>query len=53
MVFVDFEKPTLFPASLTIKPVLKLSVFTPFIQEGYKAHKAWEKMFYGDGQHHR
>ena len=53
VLFVDFEKPTRFPASLTNKSVLKLSVFTPFIQEGYKAHKAWEKMFYGAGQHHR
>ena len=53
VLFVDFEKPTKFPASLTNKSVLKLSVFTPFIREGYKAHKAWEKMFYGTGQHHR
>ena len=53
VLFVDFEKPTRFPASLTNKSVLKLSVFTPFVQEGYKAHKAWEKVFYGTGQHHR
>lgn len=53
VLFVDFEKPTRFPASLTNKSVLKLSMFTPFIQEGYKAHKAWEKVFFGAGQHHR
>jgi beta-hydroxylase len=53
VLFVDFEKPTRFPASFTNKSVLKLSVFTPFIQEGYKAQKAWEKMFYGAGRHHR
>ncbi|MEM7120237.1 MAG: aspartyl/asparaginyl beta-hydroxylase domain-containing protein [Pseudomonadota bacterium] len=53
VLFVDFVKPTRFPASLLNKAVLKLSFFTPFIQEGYKAHKAWEKMFYGEGQHHR
>lgn len=47
VLFVDFEKPTRFPASLINKAILKLSVFTPFIQEGYKAQKAWEKMFYG------
>ncbi len=53
VLFVDFEKPTRFPASLTNKSILKLSVFTPFIREGYKAQKAWEKAFYGAGQHHR
>jgi aspartyl/asparaginyl beta-hydroxylase (cupin superfamily) len=53
VLFVDFEKPTRFPASLTNKAVLRLAVFTPFIREGYKAHKAWEKAFYGAGRHHR
>ncbi len=53
VLFVDFEKPTRFPANLTNKSVLKLSFFTPFIQEGYKAHKAWEKAFYGEGKLHR
>ena len=53
VLFVDFEKPTRFPASLINKAVLKLAVFTPFIQEGYKAQKAWEKVFYGAGKHHR
>ena len=53
VLFVDFEKPTRFPANLINKSVLKLAVFTPFIQEGYKAQKAWEKAFYGPGKHHR
>lgn len=53
VLFVDFEKPTKFPANLANKSVLRLSVFTPFIQEGYEAHKAWEKAFYGTGQRHR
>lgn len=53
VLFVDFEKPTKFPASLTNKAVLNMAVFTPFIREGYKAHKAWEKIFYGAGQKHR
>ncbi len=53
VLFVDFEKPTRFPASLTNKAVLKMAVFTPFIREGYKAHKAWEKAFYGEGRQHR
>jgi len=53
VLFVDFEKPTRFPASLTNKAVLSLAVFTPFIREGYKAHKAWERVFYGAGRQHR
>ena len=53
VLFVDFEKPLTFPANLTNKAVLNLAVFTPFIREGYKAHKAWEKIFYGAGQKHR
>lgn len=53
VLFVDFEKPLRFPASVTNKAVLNLAVFTPFIREGYKAHKAWEKMFYGEGRKHR
>lgn len=53
VLFVDFEKPTTFPASLTNKALLNLAVFTPFIREGYKAHKAWEKAFYGAGRKHR
>lgn len=50
VLFVDFEKPTRFPASVVNKAVLELAVFTPFIQEGYRAHKAWEKAFFGDGR---
>ncbi|MGN6549642.1 MAG: aspartyl/asparaginyl beta-hydroxylase domain-containing protein [Pararhizobium sp.] len=53
VLFVDFEKPTTFPANVTNKAVLNLAVFTPFIREGYKAHKAWEKAFYGAGRKHR
>ena len=53
VLFVDFEKPLRFPGRLTNKAVLNMAVFTPFIREGYKAHKAWEKIFYGAGQKHR
>ncbi len=53
VLFVDFVKPTSFPASLTNRAILNLAVFTPFIREGYKAHRAWEKMFYGEGRKHR
>lgn len=47
VLFVDFEKPTRFPATLTNKAVLELALFTPFVREGYQAHKAWEKLVYG------
>lgn len=47
VLFVDFEKPTRFPANLTNKAVLNLAPFTPFIREGYKAHRKWERLFYG------
>ena len=53
VLFVDFEKPLRFPGRLTNRAVLNMAVFTPFIREGYKAHKAWEKIFYGAGQKHR
>ena len=53
VLFVDFEKPLKQPAKTTNKAVLNMAVFTPFIREGYKAHKAWEKLFYGEGTKHR
>ena len=53
VLFVDFEKPLKFPARQTNKAVLNMAVFTPFIREGYKAHKKWEKLFYGEGTKHR
>jgi aspartyl/asparaginyl beta-hydroxylase (cupin superfamily) len=47
VLFVDFVRPLRFPASLLNRLLLKLAIFTPFVQEGYQAHKAWEKIFYG------
>ncbi len=47
VLFVDFEKPTRLPAKLVNKTVLNLALFTPFVREGYEAHKAWEKRVYG------
>jgi beta-hydroxylase len=53
VLFVDFVKPTRMPARLVNWLVLNLAVFTPFIREGYKAQKAWEKLFFGAGEHGR
>jgi aspartyl/asparaginyl beta-hydroxylase (cupin superfamily) len=50
VLFVDFVKPTRFPASLVNWLLMNLAVFTPFIQEGMENHKAWERKFYGDGR---
>lgn len=46
VLFVDFARPTRFPASLVNWLLLNLAPFTPFIREGYKAQKKWEKLFY-------
>ena len=46
VLFVDFVRPLRFPGNLINAALLKLAIFTPFIQEGYQAHKAWEKLFY-------
>lgn len=47
VLFVDFEKPLRFPASLTNKAILGLAPFTPYVREGAKAQRAWERGFYG------
>ena len=46
VLFVDFVKPTRFPASLINGLLMNLAVFTPFIQEGMEKHKAWEDAFH-------
>jgi beta-hydroxylase len=46
VLFVDFVRPLRFPGNLINTLLLKLAIFTPFIREGYQAHKAWEKLFY-------
>jgi aspartyl/asparaginyl beta-hydroxylase (cupin superfamily) len=47
VLFVDFVRPTRFPARLTNWLMLNLAVFTPFVREGYENQKRWEKLFYG------
>ncbi len=51
VLFVDFAKPTRFPASLTNWLLLNLAPFTPFVREGYKAQKKWEKLFFAGKEH--
>jgi len=46
VLFVDFVKPTRFPARFLNWLLLHLAVFTPFIREGTNNQKTWEKKFY-------
>jgi beta-hydroxylase len=52
VLFVDFVKPTRFPASVTNWLLLNLAPFTPFIREGYQAQKKWEKLFFAGEKDH-
>jgi beta-hydroxylase len=46
VLFVDFVKPLRFPASFMNWLILHIAPFTPFIREGAKAQKKWEKGFF-------
>jgi ornithine lipid ester-linked acyl 2-hydroxylase len=50
VLFVDFRKPTRFPANFLNWLLLHLAVFTPFIREGVDNQKAWEKKFYREAE---
>src|SRR6185369_14065410 len=50
VLFVDFIKPTRFPARFFNWLLLNLAVFTPFIREGMDNQKAWEKKFYAEAE---
>ena len=48
VLFVDFVKPLRWPAAVVNAALMKLAVFTPFIQEGMENHKVWERKFYAE-----
>lgn len=48
VLFVDFAKPTRFPARLINWALLNLAIFTPFIREASEKHKEWESRFHDD-----
>lgn len=50
VLFVDFVKPTRFPARFINWLLMNLAVFTPFIQEGMENHKTWEKKFHAKAE---
>jgi beta-hydroxylase len=47
VLFVDFEKPLRFPASVLNRLLLRLAVFTPFVREGGENLRRWERRFHG------
>ena len=49
VLFVDFEKPLRFPASVLNRLLLRLAVFTPFVREGGENLRRWERRFHGAG----
>jgi aspartyl/asparaginyl beta-hydroxylase (cupin superfamily) len=53
VLFVDFVKPMRFPANFINWLLLHLAMFTPFIREGSKKQKAWEKKFYAEAEAYR
>jgi beta-hydroxylase len=46
VLFVDFVKPLRFPASFMNWLIIHIAPFTPFIREGAKAQKKWERGFF-------
>jgi beta-hydroxylase len=50
VLFVDFVKPTRFPAKFVNWLLMNLAIFTPFIREGLDNHKEWEKRFYAEAE---
>jgi ornithine lipid ester-linked acyl 2-hydroxylase len=47
VLFVDFEKPLRFPASLLNRALLGLARLSPFLREGRDNLRRWERRFYG------
>lgn len=46
VLFVDFVKPLRFPANILNWLILNITVFTPFVREGYEKHRRWERLFH-------
>lgn len=47
VLFVDFEKPLRFPASIINRLLLDLAPFTPFVRETADNLRHWERRFHG------
>jgi beta-hydroxylase len=46
VLFVDFERPVRFPASLVNWVIFKLAIFSPYIRDAAVAQKKWENEYY-------
>lgn len=46
VLFVDFVRPTYFPASVLNWLLLNIAYFTPYITEAAEREQAWEQLFY-------
>jgi beta-hydroxylase len=53
VLFVDFEKPLAFPASVLNRFLLDIAAFTPFLREGDRNLRLWERRFYRSREHPR
>jgi beta-hydroxylase len=53
VLFVDFEKPLRYPASVLNRLLLRLAVFSPFLREGGENLRRWERRFHGDASARR
>jgi len=51
VLFIDFEKPLRFPASVLNRLLLGLAVFTPFVRESGDRLRCWEQRFHGGPTH--
>jgi beta-hydroxylase len=52
VLFVDFEKPLRFPASVLNRLLLGLAAFTPFVRESGANLRRWEQRFHGGSAPH-
>jgi ornithine lipid ester-linked acyl 2-hydroxylase len=50
VLFVDFLRPTGFPANFIQKAIVKMAKWTPFIKASQDRHEKWEQKFYQDGE---
>ena len=47
VLFIDFAKPLAFPANVLNRLLLNLAAFTPFLREGGRNLRRWERRFHG------
>ncbi|MCS7298196.1 MAG: aspartyl/asparaginyl beta-hydroxylase domain-containing protein [Bacteroidia bacterium] len=50
VLFVDFVRPTYFPANILNWLLLNIAYFTPYITEAEERERAWEQLFYGESK---